>query len=615
MSSTRKPLRTLLAAALALAAAPALAQASPVSQTVFFGDSLTDSGHFRPVLIQVVGPNGALIGKFTTNPGLVWSEYLADRYGTSATTDGAGGTNYAVGGATVGTDTVGGLGLQPSLTTQVGTYFTSTGGQADPDALYSVWGGANDMFGITDPTQAPAVIGAAVTAEVGIVGALQSAGARYVLVANLPDLGLTPAFRAGGAAMMGQGTALATAYNNALFAGLASQGLSVIPVDTFAFLNEVVADPGAYGFSNVTSPGCSTAVQGGSSLFCSPASYVAPDAASGYLFADGVHPTTRTHEMMAELAAAMIDGPRQIGALPHVESSIGRARAERVATRTSSSRSSADAGSMQWWFDVRADSQRYGGGDDYDGIGPALTIGVEKASGDFTYGAFAGYGQQAMDWGLRRGSFDQSDATLGGYAGWRSGSLWVNGQVSYSQVSYDIDREVQLGPVTRVHSGSPDGSNISVGAGAGWDFGHGTLRHGPVLTVLSQQIDIDGYAETDPALSTSLAYGDQSVDSLIASVGWQLDWSPTDRIHPYARVTVDREFEDAPEQAFAMSQSIAGSLEYAVPGMAFDDQYGTVLFGARTHLFGMEANVGASATFAQGGGNDATVFATFGNRF
>ena len=55
MSSTRKPLRTLLAAALALAAAPALAQDSPFSQTVFFGDSLTDSGHFRPVLIQVVG--------------------------------------------------------------------------------------------------------------------------------------------------------------------------------------------------------------------------------------------------------------------------------------------------------------------------------------------------------------------------------------------------------------------------------------------------------------------------------------------------------------------------------------------------------------------------------
>ena len=612
--SNRKPLRTLLAAALALAAMPAMAQDSPFSQTVFFGDSLTDSGHFRPVLIQMLGPNGALIGKFTTNPGLVWSEYLADRYGTGATTDGEGGTNYAVGGARVGIDTVGGLGATPSLATQVGAYLGSNGGQADPNALYAVWGGANDMFSITDPAQAPAVIGGAVTAEIGMVGALKAAGARYVMVANLPDLGLTPSFRAGGAPMMAQGTALASAYNDALFSGLASQGLSVIPVDAFSFLREVVADPGAYGFTNVVGQGCSTAVQGGSALFCSPASYVAPGVPDTYMFADGVHPTTRTHAMMADLAASMIDGPRQVAMLPHVESSVGRARAERVAARTSRAR---DAGEgMQWWFDVRADSQRYGGGEDYDGIGPALTIGVEKASGNFVYGAFAGYSQQAMDWGLRRGSFDQSDATLGGYAGWSSGALWINGQVSYSQVGYDIDREVQLGPVTRVHSGSPDGSNLSVGAGIGWDFGQGSaLRHGPVLTVLSQQIDVDGYAESDASLSSSLAYSDQSVDSLIGSVGWQLEWSPTDRIHPYARITWDREFEDAPEQAFATAQSIPGSLEYAVPGLAFDDMYGTVLFGARTEIFGMEANVGATATINQGGGNDATVFATFGNRF
>lgn len=613
-SSNRKPLRTLLAAALALAAMPAMAQDSPFSQTVFFGDSLTDSGHFRPVLIQMLGPNGALIGKFTTNPGLVWSEYLADRYGTSAATDGEGGANYAVGGARVGVDTVGGLGATPSLATQVGAYLGGNGGQADPNALYTVWGGANDVFSITDPAQAPAVIGGAVTAEVGIVGALKAAGAQYVMVANLPDLGLTPSFRAGGAPMMAQGTALASAYNDALFSGLASQGLSVIPVDTFNFLREVVADPGAYGFTNVVGQGCSTAVQGGSALFCSPASYVAPGVPDTYMFADGVHPTTRTHAMMADLAASMIDGPRQVAMLPHVESSVGRARAERVAARTSRAREAGEG--MQWWFDVRADSQRYGGGEDYDGIGPALTIGVEKASGNFIYGAFAGYSQQAMDWGLRRGSFDQSDATVGGYAGWSSGALWINGQVSYSQVGYDIDREVQLGPVTRVHSGSPDGSNLSVGAGIGWDFGQGSaLRHGPVLTVLSQQIDVDGYAESDASLSSSLAYSDQSVDSLIGSIGWQLEWSPTDRIHPYARITWDREFEDAPEQAFATAQTIPGSLEYAVPGLAFDDMYGTVLFGARTEILGMEANVGATATINQGGGNDATVFATFGNRF
>jgi outer membrane lipase/esterase len=170
MKLSRKPLRSLLALALACAATPVLAQQSPFSQTVFFGDSLSDSGHFRPVLIQLVGPNGALIGRFTTNPGLVWSEYLANAYGTNADSDNQGGTNYAVGGALVGTNTAGGLGPIPSLKSQVTAYLAANGGKADPNALYSVWGGANDMFSITNPANAPAVIGGAVTSEIGIVG-------------------------------------------------------------------------------------------------------------------------------------------------------------------------------------------------------------------------------------------------------------------------------------------------------------------------------------------------------------------------------------------------------------------------------------------------------------
>ncbi|TAK39567.1 MAG: autotransporter domain-containing protein [Lysobacteraceae bacterium] len=613
--SSRKPLRTLLAAALALAAMPALAQDSPFSQTVFFGDSLTDSGHFRPALIQLIGPNGALIGRFTTNPGLVWSEYLADYYGTNAVSDNQGGDNYAVGGARTGVDTSGGLGPIPSLATQVNAYLAANNGKADPDALYSVWGGANDLFAVqANPAQAQQIISGAVAAEVGIIGALKGAGAQYVLVANLPDIGLTPASRAGGAAGMAQGTALADAYNQALFGALAAQGLSVIPVDTFHLLQEVVANPGLYGFSNVTTPACLTqpAPAGDSALFCNPASLRSPDAGNAWMFADGVHPTTATHALMAQLAVSMIEGPRQIAVLPHSEAVVGRARAGRVDARLAAP---AEGNGMRWWADVRADSQRYGKGNLYDGMGPTLTFGLDWTSGNLVYGAFAGYGSQSMDWGLRRGSFDQTDASLGGYAGWRSGQLWANGQLSYSWLGFDTDREVQLGQATRVHTGSADGSNLSIGASAGFDFGDGAFVHGPVLSVLSQQIDIDGFAESDPALSSSLAYPDQSLDSLIGSFGWQFRYQPTDRIQPYARVTWDTEFEDEPAQAFASAQSIPGSLQYAVPGLEFDDQYGTLLIGARTELMGLQADVGATATFAQDSGNDATIFVTVGNRF
>ena len=69
------------------------------------------------------------------------------------------------------------------------------------------------------------------------------------------------------------------------------------------------------------------------------------------------------------------------------------------------------------------------------------------------------------------------------------------------------------------------------------------------------------------------------------------------------------------EQAFASAQSIPGSLPYAVPGVDFDNQYGTLLIGARTDLMGLDANVGATATFAQEAGDHATLFITVGNRF
>ena len=60
------PLRSTLAVALALAAAPALA--GEFDGTVFFGDSLTDSGHFQNQLPANVRP---VTGRFTTNPAWV----------------------------------------------------------------------------------------------------------------------------------------------------------------------------------------------------------------------------------------------------------------------------------------------------------------------------------------------------------------------------------------------------------------------------------------------------------------------------------------------------------------------------------------------------------------
>ena len=615
--------RNLLAAALALAAMPGFAQTavkSTFTQTYFFGDSLTDGGFFRPLLPLSAQP---FTGQFTTNPGQVWAQYLAGYYGTNGESawfaTGTGtrpgpGTNWAAGGARVGVDSVGALGYTPSLVSQTNDYLARNSGRADAAALYTVWGGANDLFAVqANPAQAQPIIGAAVTAQVGIVGRLTAAGAQYILVPTIPDLGLTPASRAGGPTAMGQGTALANSYNNALFGALASANLRVIPLDTFHLLQELVANPSAYGIVNVTGTACLPQITA-QSLTCNPNSLVNVTAPYTYLFADGVHPTTGAHQIIAELALSVIEGPRQIAVLPQSAATIGRARADMLSAVLGNR--PADEG-MGWWAGVRSDNQRLGRGgtgDGVDGDVPSVNGGVQWAAGSATFGVFGAYGKGDIDWGQRRGTFEQTDATLGGFIGWFGDGPWANAQFSYTWLNFDSKRDVVLGPAVRTHYGSADGNNTTAAANLGWNFNHGKLRHGPVLGLVAQQIDVDGFAESDPSLSSSLAFAGQSHDSMVGSAGWQASLEG-EYVAPYAKLTWDREFETPADQVFASAQSIPGTLAYAVPGLALDREYGTAQFGVRGKAFGLHMQAGTRVTISQDDGNHASFFITVGNKF
>lgn len=614
--------RTLLAAALALAAMPLYAQSHPTfTQTVFFGDSLTDGGYFRPLLPLSVQ---AVTGQFTTNPGQVWSQYMADYYGSNANSawfgTGAGttpgtGNNWAVGGARVGQTTVGALGYTPSMVAQVTDYLSRNGGRADPGALYTVWGGANDLFAVqADPAHAQTIIGGAVAAQVGIVGTLTNAGAKYILVPTIPDLGLTPSARAGGAVAMGQSTALANTYNTSLFGALASSNMRVIPLDTFHFLQEIINNPSTYGIVNVTGTACQPQITA-QSLTCNPTSLVSPNAPYDYAFADGVHPTTGSHKLLSQFAVSVIEGPRQIAILPQSEATIGRARAELLATGLGS-RPTNDG--MRWWASVLNTSQRFGRNataNDFDGNAPSLNGGLQWAAGNLTYGAFGAYGKADMDWGLRRGNFKQTDATLGGFVGWYGDGPWANGQLSYTWLNYDVNRDIVLGPAVRTHRGSTSGSNLAAAGSAGWTFSHGMLSQGPVVSLVSQRIDVNGFAESDPSLSTSLAYPDQSFNSLVGSVGWQASLALSEHITPFAKLTLDREFEKPAAEAFATAQSMPGTQPFAVPGLALDREYATAQFGVRTEMFGLDVQTGTRITINQDNGNNASFFLTVASKF
>ena len=306
--SFKKRIIPALIASTMLLGAPA-AHAVKFSGVFVFGDSLSDSGFYRPGLVAAGLPTAVVagIGRFTTNPGPVWSELVAQNYGGNRAPSNAGGGIYAQGGMQASGNApasrVGPGGTQRPLGTQIGEYLTSTGGAANPNALYAVWFGANDIFtqlelvsvGAISPAAFQANVLAAATVEVGQIGRLQAAGARYILAFNLPDIGATPAFAGGATAATV--SAIGVGYNTTLFTGLKSANIKVIPVDVATLVADIRTNAAAFGFTNTTGMACLPA--GSSSLTCSPANTVA-GGANSHFFADAVHPTTGAHAIIAD---------------------------------------------------------------------------------------------------------------------------------------------------------------------------------------------------------------------------------------------------------------------------------------------------------------------------
>ena len=247
-----------------------------------FGDSLTDTGN----VFALTGfpPEPYFEGRACN--GIVWIEYLA----TAMQLEPGSVVNYAFLGATTGRDNeldVPGVIEFPGLQDELDLFEADLGdNSADPTALYVVWAGANDFFvsGPSDET-----INTAVANTVVAVERLYDLGATRIMVINLPDLGLTPY----GISEDPIGLSFISAvYNDRLDSALndlAAAGILTIRVDASARLQEIVAQPQQFGFTNVTDSFLST---GGDP--------------SEFLFWDNVHPTTRGHFFIAEEAMGVL---------------------------------------------------------------------------------------------------------------------------------------------------------------------------------------------------------------------------------------------------------------------------------------------------------------------
>jgi len=308
------------AVAIATTALLCTSQALAYSNVFIFGDSLSDSGNNALILSAPMGvpqtvtsdsyiPSTPYFPSATYSNGPVWATSFASGLGLSAAPSRAGGTNFAFGGARVavnGNDVPTLPGFPFSLNAQVGQMLGARGGVAPSNSLYVIAGGGNDaraalgaLASLGPNPTLPQIISTISLASsqfainVGnIVDTLQAAGAQHIVVWNAPNLGAAPAVAVQGPGAVSLGTTLAASMNDALNYRLSFES-GVTTFDLFGLVGQVVANPAAFGLSNVTNACVAGVCMNDSS----------------YLFWDGIHPTAAGHEL---IATAMLAAPLPI---------------------------------------------------------------------------------------------------------------------------------------------------------------------------------------------------------------------------------------------------------------------------------------------------------------
>lgn len=272
-------------------------------QTYVFGDSLVDDGNSFDLTGGRLPPSPPYFqGRFTNGP--VWTERYAPALGLPL--DPA--TNLAIGGATTGTaNTNNGLLPEgtpfqlPGLQTQIDTYLAA--GPADPAGLYILWAGGNDYLAGRS-TDVAGVVGNLVAA----VQKLAAAGARNVMLVNLPDLGGLPLARTFDPTIVA-GLSQLTAAHNRFLAEAATQleatsggRLNLIVTDAAAAFDALTNNPAAFGLENVTESYLPV------DFFDNPTQPLPNLAAgvdpTGFAFWDAIHPTAAVHDILSNVARA-----------------------------------------------------------------------------------------------------------------------------------------------------------------------------------------------------------------------------------------------------------------------------------------------------------------------
>ena len=587
---------------------------------IFFGDSLTDSGNLYERTRAVLPPSPPYAqGRFSNGP--TYAETLPDLLGVPESNV----VNFAFAGAESGRTNSHPLLGQLFTSLNVGALhqvdLAVARSAVGPNSLAVYFIGGNDYQNRARSTDPQTLVTTVIGNIHGGISTLARAGQKNFVVLNLPNMGDTPAARFLGARdAFGQ---LAAAHNTALAQavnGLESRlGVDITLVALDDLFDDVVANPGLYGLSDVTKPCFFNPGQTpppGTARDCSTT-----EATNSGLFYDDIHPTAHVHRINAEYVAAYLGMKAAAGADVASRSMLAtlslRSQQRLVQSRLLSMRFGRPMGREaqeekmgEYTLYLVGD---YGSGDrdgqatrrGFDYAVRTGMLGMDRRLGQLVaVGAAVGYSNadQSLDRGRGDADLESYFATVYGTFGVGGGGVgpYADVGLGYSSDNFDFSRPTYFSPRPTA-SADVDGYTWFGLLNGGYDFKVGNAVFGPMIGGRISQSRLDPY--TEDAGPVAISVRKATIDGVVGYVGGHVTGrfeSGEIWIVPNVRVTVEKDFAD--------EQKVTGTLGSGqiISGDAGDDETAVLIgggleFGASDHL---TAQLTGEATLGRDDGKD-----------
>lgn len=525
--------KLLFIASLVIGASSTALAAEEFSNFTLFGDSLSDIGN------GVGAP-------FTNNGGPLWLQDLAMLMGMPpVVASNNGGTDYAIAGDQTGPEPFGPT--DGGQLAQVQGFLAGNGNHANGNGLYSLWAGANDVKnGLLGGFNANAIINTATSNVVQAASLLHQAGAKYIMVFNIPDLGNTALVHSLGPVISAGFTATSIAYDDALNTKLNGIGFDVIQPDTFGLLAFVQKYPLLFGFTN----GPYGSVCDANGLNCSK-------HPSADIFFDGFHPSVAAGNALAGYVFSIFQGAQDYGILGEapfavIDTQNANIDSELLNIRTGTE--SIPVGHFKPFVvgtynpnDVNEDGFNAPG---YNAVNWGVTAGIEyRASDNLVLGAAVGRDNDEINFNRNGGKATLTENMLSLFGGYQYDQAYATAALTYGLPEYNVDRTIQMGIASFGNNGNTDGLQYGADGTVGYNIIDNALKTGPYLNASYQNLHVNGYAESGIANFADMNYESQFNQSIVGDIGWQIAYCATtvDNIEllPYAQASFNHQFMNA----------------------------------------------------------------------